>query len=176
LSRIVLVRHGEAAASWSEDPDPGLSDRGREQAEAMAAALAPLGPLPIVVSPMRRARETAAPLEARWGVSARVEPAVGEIPSPTDDLAERAAWLGAVMRLPWEDWPPPLEEWRESVAEAVRAIGEDAVVVTHFVAITVIAHRRGLRPDYCSRTTVETEGRRIRVVELGRQREDTVLL
>lgn len=142
----------------------------------MAAALAPLGPRPIVVSPMRRTRETAAPLEARWGVTARVDPAVGEIPSPTEDLAERSAWLGAVMRLPWEDWPPPLEEWRESVAEVVRSIGEDAVVVTHFVAITVVAHRRGFRPDYCSRTTVETEGRRIRVVELGRQREDTVLL
>ena len=22
---IILVRHGEASASWSEDPDPGLS-------------------------------------------------------------------------------------------------------------------------------------------------------
>ena len=142
----------------------------------MADALAPLGPLPIVTSPMRRARETAAPLEERWGVTARVEPAVGEIPSPTENLVERAAWLRAIMRLPWEDWPPPLEEWRESVAETVRSIGEDAVVVTHFVAITVVARRRGFSPDYCSRTMVETEGRRIRVAELGRQREDTVLL
>ena len=142
----------------------------------MAEALAPLGPLPIVTSPLRRARETAAPLEERWGVTARVEPAVGEIPSPTDDLAERAAWLGRVLRLPWEDWPPPLEGWRESVAEAVRSIGADAVVVTHFVAITVAAQRRAFRPDYCSRTVIETEGRRIRVVELGQQRADTVLL
>ena len=30
---IILIRHGEAAASWSEDPDPGLSDNGHEQAE-----------------------------------------------------------------------------------------------------------------------------------------------
>ena len=32
---IILIRHGEAAASWSKDPDPGLSDNGHEQAESL---------------------------------------------------------------------------------------------------------------------------------------------
>ena len=52
----------------------------------MAAALAPLGPLPIVVSPLRRTRETAAALERLWATTAVVDDRVAEIPSPTDDL------------------------------------------------------------------------------------------
>jgi broad specificity phosphatase PhoE len=32
---IILVRHGEASASWSEDPDPGLSKDGINQAKKL---------------------------------------------------------------------------------------------------------------------------------------------
>ena len=59
MSGLVLVRHGRPAAGWDADPDPGLDPEGVAQAERMAAALAPSGPLPIVVSPKRRTRETA---------------------------------------------------------------------------------------------------------------------
>ncbi|HEY3101908.1 MAG TPA: histidine phosphatase family protein, partial [Methylomirabilota bacterium] len=54
--RLYLVRHGKAAASFSEARDPGLDDAGAAQAEAMAERLAPLGPLPIITSPLRRTR------------------------------------------------------------------------------------------------------------------------
>jgi len=33
---IYLVRHGEAAASWGESSDPGLSELGWQQAEDAA--------------------------------------------------------------------------------------------------------------------------------------------
>jgi broad specificity phosphatase PhoE len=59
MSLIYLIRHGQAEAGWNTHRDPGLDDTGRQQAEAAARALADRGPLPIVVSPMRRARETA---------------------------------------------------------------------------------------------------------------------
>jgi len=29
---IILIRHGEASASWGDDPDPGLSQLGENQA------------------------------------------------------------------------------------------------------------------------------------------------
>ena len=74
MSRIYLVRHGRAAADWGSHVDPGLDDVGRTQAEAMASELAPKGPLPLVVSPLRRTRETAAALERRWELGARIEP------------------------------------------------------------------------------------------------------
>ena len=32
---IILIRHGEAASSWVDDPDPGLSNRGKNQAETV---------------------------------------------------------------------------------------------------------------------------------------------
>ena len=48
--------------------DPGLDALGHSQAEAVAQKLASLGPLPILSSPLRRTRETAAPLAKLWNV------------------------------------------------------------------------------------------------------------
>ena len=84
---LYLVRHGRAAASWDADTDPGLDAGGHAQAQAAAEALASLGPLGLVVSPMARTRETAAPFARAWRVEPRIEPRVSEIPSPTTDLA-----------------------------------------------------------------------------------------
>jgi len=174
LSRLVLVRHGEAAAGWGEDHDPGLSERGRAQAEAMADALVSLGPLPILVSPLRRTVETAAALERRWDVVARVEPAVGEVPSPTDDLEGRAAWLAGLLRMPWDSWPPELVAWRRAVVDALVAVEHDAVVVTHFVALRAATGLPEYMPDYCSCTVVEAGPGGLRVVELGETRPTVV--
>jgi broad specificity phosphatase PhoE len=175
LTRLYLVRHGRAAAGWGADLDPGLDDVGRAQAEAMADALAPSGPLPIVVSPLRRTRETAAVLEARWGIAASVDPSVGEIESPSADLAERELWLRELMQGTW--WAAPdLGWWRRRVIDALAAIATDTVVVTHFVAINVaVGHASGddrvvcFVPDNCSRTVLDADGDRLTVVELGEQ-------
>ena len=66
MTRIHLVRHGRAAAGWDVDRDPGLDALGAQQAAAVAERLAPLGPLEILSSPLRRCRETAGPLAAAW--------------------------------------------------------------------------------------------------------------
>lgn len=170
MSRLYLVRHGEAAAGWGDDPDPGLSDVGRQQADAMATRLAPLGPLPILVSPLRRTRETAAALERAWDTAALVDPAVGEIPSPTDDLSERMAWLASLLPLPMQSWPADLQAWRRSISDALRDVREDTVVVTHFVAIRSVIEDDAFQPDYCSVTVVDNAGGELRPVELGAQR------
>src|SRR5436309_4421611 len=101
MARLYLVRHGRAAAGWGDDLDPGLDDVGVAQAEAAAGILSPIGPLPIIVSPLRRTRETARPLEKAWGTSATVEPRVGEIESPGLDLSRRGEWLRGVMTSRW---------------------------------------------------------------------------
>ena len=75
MAVIQLVRHGRAAAGWDTDPDPGLDAVGRSQADALAERLGPSTPLPIVTSPFRRCRETAAPLAVRWAATPVVEPA-----------------------------------------------------------------------------------------------------
>src|SRR5258708_2444038 len=138
-SRLILVRHGEAAAGWNQDRDPGLSDEGHRQAASVAAAPAAHGPLPIVVSPLRRTRETAAPLAAAWGAAATVDPGVGEIVSPIEDLEERTAWLRGFMAGTWDAADDAHLAWRSAVIDALAGIPHDAVVVTHFIAINAPA-------------------------------------
>ncbi len=135
MTRLVLVRHGHASGGWDDDLDPGLDDLGRAQAEAMADLVAPRGPLPILVSPLRRCRETAAPLERRWATVGTVDPAVGEIPSPPDvPTHERTTWLHAAMGGTWADLGAEYTRWRDSVVGRLLAIETDTVVVSHFVA------------------------------------------
>src|ERR1700694_1163169 len=122
MSRIYLVRHGRAAADWGAHVDPGLDDVGRAQAEAMAGELAPQGPLPLIASPLRRTRETAAALERRWRIAARIEPRVGEIPSPVEDLAGRGDWLRGIMQRRWPELEEPLQRWGAAVIEARRGV------------------------------------------------------
>src|SRR5262249_19510532 len=117
--RLYLVRHGKAAAAFSEAPDPGLDAVGAAQAEAMAERLAPLGPMPIVTSPLKRTRQTAAPLERRWRFTARVMSAVSEIPSPMADPATRGEWLRGVMASVWSAQPAELRAWRQDVVDAL---------------------------------------------------------
>ena len=61
---LILVRHGETAVNTQGRlqgrVETTLTDRGREQAERLAAAVATLEPVAVVSSPLRRARETAA--------------------------------------------------------------------------------------------------------------------
>lgn len=180
MPRLYLVRHGEAAAGWGEDADPGLSDRGRSQAEAVAQQLGPLGPLPIIVSPLRRCRETAAPLEALWDVEARVVPAVGEIESPSP-LEDRATWLRGVMSGSWSDVGDH-EPWRRGVVDALLALDEDTVVVSHFIAINVAVGAASGRdevvcftPGNCSLTVLSSAGGALTVEELGGQAHSSVL-
>jgi broad specificity phosphatase PhoE len=60
MGRIILVRHTAVAAHWKGRcygrSDAGLSRDGREQARAIAGALAAFAPDVIISSPLRRAR------------------------------------------------------------------------------------------------------------------------
>ncbi len=181
MAKLYLVRHGQAAASWDEDPDPGLNDLGHGQAAAMAAAMAPLGPLPVMASPLRRTRETAQPLEAAWNLTGLVEPAVREIPSPTEDLGNRRQWLRQVMSGTWTQADAGLYPWRQGVIDAMLGLSEDTVVVSHFVAINVAVgaalndDRVTLfRPNNCSVTVLESDGKNLRLVELGEALETDI--
>lgn len=180
--RLYLVRHGKAAAAFAEAHDPGLDPSGVAQAEALAERLAPLGPLPILTSPLRRARQTAAPLERRWRFTARIEPAVGEIPSPMEDPAARGAWLRGVLAGRWADQPADLRHWRRSVTDTLLALPRPTVIVTHFVAINAAVglaegddRIAGFEPDHCSVTVLDVEDGALRLVRRGVERATQVL-
>jgi broad specificity phosphatase PhoE len=173
---IRLVRHGKAAAGWGDDPDPGLADLGRQQAEKLAETMAPDGPLDLLVSPLKRTRETAAPLEARWGAEGLVDHAVAEILSPSMDLAARRQWLDGVMARRWADVDAALLGWRQAVVDRLLALERDTVVVSHFVAINAaVGAALGddrvvcFRPDHCSMTLLEAKDGRLRLLALGHE-------
>lgn len=174
--RLYLVRHGRAAAGWHQDLDPGLDDVGRAQATAVASELVALGPLAVVTSPMRRARETALPLATEWSAEPVGEPAVGEIPSPTTDLAERSAWLRQALAGGWSALDPVVAAWRSRLITALCAASVDTVVFTHFVAINaVVGATTGddavvvFSPRNGSCTRVDVEDGTLSAVHLGSQ-------
>ena len=86
--RLVLVRHGRTA--WNAEgraqghADVSLDDTGRDQAEAMAPAVASYDPVMLVSSDLARARETAAFLEKETGLTATEDARLREF-----DLGER---------------------------------------------------------------------------------------
>ena len=183
MNRVILVRHGDAAAGWSEHADPGLSERGQVQARHLAMSLVPLGPLPVFVSPMRRCRETAAPLVEQWGVVPVIEPRVGEIQAPDHDVATRGPWLNDVLGKTWPELPAAQQQWRNDVIACLLALDEHCVVVTHFVAINaaigaatvddrVVCHRVG----NCSTTMLETDGTALMLVALSAEPDATEVL
>lgn len=169
-----MVRHGKAAAGFSGHPDPGLDDLGRAQAQAAAEVLAPLGPLAVYSSPLARARETAEPLAKLWNARVHIEPRVAEIPSPTDDLEERAAWLREAMQGNWSDLGQALEAWRDALVDCLTGLGEDTVVFSHFIAINAaVGAARGddrlviFSPDNGSVTVLDNGSGRLEALELG---------
>jgi broad specificity phosphatase PhoE len=181
--RLVLVRHGEAAAGWTDDLDPGLSDLGRRQAEEVAEHLATLGPVPILSSPMNRCRQTAAPLAERWGVTPTVDAAVGEIQAPDHDVATRGPWLATVMSQRWTDLPPDQQAWRAGVIERLLSLTEDTVVFTHFIAInaalgsaTADGRVVNRRVANCSTTVLDSDGESLMLLEAPSEVERTEVL
>ena len=180
MSRVYMVRHGRAAAGWNVDPDPALDDLGLSQSIAVAARLRPLGPLPVLSSPLLRCQQTSFPLATAWGVEVRVDPLVGEIPSPEGySLENRVEWLREAMAGTWaqvsERSGAHYGAYRDAVADRIRTIGTDTVVFSHFIAINaVIGAATGddrvvaAHLDNCSVTVFESHADgRLELVETG---------
>lgn len=180
---LYLVRHGEPSGTWGQaDPDPGLTDLGRKQAERAAEVLRKTPPKLIVSSPLKRARETAIPLVRTMGLEAKIAGSVAEIPTPASvPFEQRADWLRALMIGDWGAAEPALQAWRAEVLSYLTRLDQDTAVFSHFVAINValgaaIGDDRVVcfKPAHASITVLETKGRAISLVELGETAETTI--
>ena len=179
MPTLYLVRHGRAAAGWDRDLDPGLDALGREQARGLVQQLAPAD---LIVSPMARTRETAAPLAAAWQVEPRIEPRVSEIASPVSGLDQRGKWLREIAIRDWPQLDEPLRQWRGRVLAALAERDRDAVVVTHYIAINIavgaaVGDERvvNFHPDHCSVTVLRSSGGRLELVRRGAEAATRVL-
>jgi probable phosphoglycerate mutase len=153
---LTLVRHGETSANvegiWHGSLDTALTERGRSQAERVAAHLARTraDATALYASPLARARDTASPIAKRLRLAPRYE----------DDLREYhlGDWEGMSYaelvrehrifeRMKSEpDWQPGGGESARQVAERLAAriaaiaaqhVGERVIVVTHGGALAL---------------------------------------
>jgi broad specificity phosphatase PhoE len=137
---LILVRHGEPA--WSSPDgrgrnDPGLTERGHEQAKAAAARLADLDDEPalgsvdvLAVSPAVRARQTAAPIAEALALEADVHPWLWEIGNPPEwegapieEIADAfSRYKGGSFEQLWDGIPgsEPIREFHGRVIGGVR--------------------------------------------------------
>jgi glucosyl-3-phosphoglycerate phosphatase len=158
--RLVIVRHGES--TWNAEErlqgqmDPPLSDRGRDQARALAASadLSGFPPERTICSDLTRARETAELLGVRVG---RYDPrwreidigewggrTAREIDAQSDELTN---WRGGPRTAPdGETW----DDFTARVSDAVDALvsaGGPWLVVCHGGCIRVVtAYLTGADP------------------------------
>lgn len=177
MPRLYLIRHGRIIDS--NDPNPGLSDLGRTQAQAVASTFASKAPMPIFTSTFRRAIETAAPLARLWNVTPQTDRRLGELPPlPDSTFPTHSAWLDYARQRRWQEMHQSLRRWRDQVVEALLEIETDAVVVAHSIAINAgVGH--ALRDDHVSCfdpengscTILDSNGKTLRLVELGAHRE-----
>ena len=179
---LFLVRHGEAASSWGEAPDPGLSELGLQQAEAAATQLGQhIGSDALLISsPLQRALETAEPLARKLRQPVGEEAVFREIPSPVP-LAERQAWLRQFMQQQWHEQGEELTAWRAAAFNRLLELRQPAVVFTHFLVINAVVGQILERPETLlfwpangSVTQLRLFDSHLEVVALGEQIESVV--
>ena len=143
---LLLIRHAlplrvEGAAGPA---DPPLSDTGHRQAEALVRWLAPEHIDALVVSPMARAIETAAPLAAARDLKALVHDGVAEFDKDADSYVPMEE-LKAAGDPRWQeivdggyfgagDLTP--EQFQSTVVEAV----EEAIAANAGATVAVVCH------------------------------------
>ncbi|GFH34416.1 bifunctional RNase H/acid phosphatase [Streptomyces pacificus] len=144
---FVLLRHGETALTpekrFSGTGDHELSEVGRRQAEAVAAALAARGTIQAVVSsPLKRCRQTAEAVAARLGLDVRIDDGLRE--------TDFGAWEGLTFAEVRERYGDDLDAWLASTKAAPTGGGESFAKVAKRVAAT----RDRLVREYRGRTVL----------------------
>jgi probable phosphoglycerate mutase len=168
---LLLIRHARPERRETRDgspADPPLSPQGRQEAALLTRWLARERLDRLLASPMRRARETAAPLARARGLEVTIEPRVAEFDQhspayvPLEELKaeDPEAWRAFVQGGYGEGLD--LEAFRRDVVDALEEIvagspGQRVAVVCHGGVINYwTAHVLGLpprlffAPDYAS--------------------------
>jgi broad specificity phosphatase PhoE len=178
VTTIFLARHGESdwnvAKRFQGHSDRPLTERGREQAHALADLVASEEIEAVYTSPLSRARETAEIVAARVGLEPVALPELREVDTGSWSGLSRA---DVETRFPegftrwrsggsgWEDGET-YEEMAERVIGALRAIAEDhpdgrVLIISHGGPIRAIhAAAEGLAiTDYRRLKPVEPNAR-----------------
>jgi broad specificity phosphatase PhoE len=148
-TRVFLLRHGETAdplVFHGAESDVGLSERGRRQADAAAAALAPFTPTQVTSSAMVRARDTAGPIARACGLEQRIEPALHERAvgalSGTPTHGSDGVWPETLRRWVAGDtaYAPPGAESFDAIRDRVLPVWEQLTAERPYETQVVVAH------------------------------------
>lgn len=183
---LILIRHALPirVEGASGPADPPLSELGHRQAEALVRWLEPEHLDALVVSPMVRARETAAPLAAARGLEPVVHEGVAEFDRDADSYVPmeelKAAgdprWQEIVDGGYFGEGELTAEQFQATVVAAVEEVvarhaGATAAVVCHGGVINAyVAHVLGVddliffEPGYTSISRVRASRRGHRMV------------
>jgi broad specificity phosphatase PhoE len=154
-TRVHLVRHGEVynpdGVLYGRLPGFTLSEKGKQQAAAVADALAHRDIVAVIASPLQRAQETAAPIAARHNLPVDTDENLiestnvleGKKVSPGDGVwrSPRVWWH---VRNPFTpSWGEPYAQIAARMATAVdkaraRAAGHEAVCVSHQLPVWTV--------------------------------------
>lgn len=150
---MILLRHGQSEfnllfTQTRKDPgivDPALTPLGLRQAEEAAEALEREAIRRIVVSPYRRALQTALPAARRLGLPLTVAPVVREryafscdIGSPRTDLA--MAFPEVDFTHLEEVWWPPMEEPADQVEGRAALFRAEMAALDDWAHTLVVSH------------------------------------
>lgn len=136
-----LIRHCEASGQAAEAP---LTDRGRQQAAALADRLAGLGIRRIIASPYRRAIDSIVPLARRCGLGVETDGRLAERVLSADSLPDWRVRLERTFGNPDLCYPGG-ESSRQAAARGMAVVAEalaDGVppfaLVSHGCLVTLI--------------------------------------
>lgn len=149
---VHLLRHGEVhnpeGVLYGRIPGYRLSERGRDQADVVAKALADADLAAVLASPMQRAQETATPLATVHGLDIRTDDRLIEAGNSFE--GQKLGVGDGVLREPrywWRlrdpftpSWGEPYQEIADRMLAAVHrarelALGREAVCVSHQLPI-----------------------------------------
>jgi probable phosphoglycerate mutase len=152
---ILIARHGESdwnvEGRWQGHADRPLSERGRDQAAALAERLVGKGVEAIYSSDLRRARETAETVGARLGLPVRARRELREV--------DVGSWSGLTRAEAEERFPDGFARW-----QAGGAGWEDGEVYEDMSDRIVTAVRRIAAEHQGGRVLVVTHGGPIRAL------------
>ena len=183
-THIILVRHGEAASSWSEHPDPGLSYNGITQAKNVSEEFTEeFFSYELLSSPKARAIETMKPIAQKQKRDFAINHRFIEIPSADIANENKQAWLKKTFEAPLDELPDAVKIWRNDLINWLQNFKGNAIVTTHFMVINVLVSYltkqntiASFHPGYTSRTEIWLENGSLVKLMLGDDKKTVINL
>ena len=185
IHTILLIRHGEASASWGDHADPGLSDNGKKQADELTNSLRAedLSEFNFISSPKLRAIQTAQPLAEQYEKNLDIHHAFSEIPSHDIPNKEKQDWLRKIMSEEMSALPDQVKLWHQEIMETIYSLEENSIIFCHFMVINAIVasalrHNELLYfyPNYTSCSRLLIKDSKIEEIILGDDKKTLINL